>query len=197
VIGDKPRQKLRGRAALWPTKPSPQAEHDERIRIELVSVAGLSVHAAAEALNKRGATTPSGVGEIMPEASLARGACRHHHARLPAEIATRVARTEAAARNSTTIDRPGRLKLTINRMAEAAPVSLTSLKNRPDRLEAVRAAGSIVIVSQDVGQSRKAAVRRAAPPPSSQIVVVKNARHLLVGPTTSANGHGGQHDRQN
>jgi hypothetical protein len=112
-----------------PTKPSPRAEHDEPIRTELVSVVGLSVHAAAEVLNKRWATTPSGVGRWRPAI----------------------------------LDRP----------------------------EAVGANGSIVIVSQDVGQSPEQAVRRTTPPPASQIAVVKNARRLLVSPATCASGHGG------
>jgi hypothetical protein len=51
---------------MWPTKPSPGAEHGERIRVELVSVSGLSLHAAAKVRHKRGASTPSGVGQWHP-----------------------------------------------------------------------------------------------------------------------------------
>jgi hypothetical protein len=67
-------------------------------------------------------------------------------------------------------------------------------KNRP---EVARAANSIVIVSQGIGQSLEKAVRRTAPPAAGQIVVVITRCPLLSYPGTSANGHGGQHDHQN
>jgi hypothetical protein len=66
VIGNKTRQASRGLLGNAAEGAIARAKHDERIRIELVSVAGLSVHAAAEVLNKRGATTPSGVGQWHP-----------------------------------------------------------------------------------------------------------------------------------
>jgi hypothetical protein len=127
-------------------------------------------------------------GEIRRDAGSEFGACHHSQALQLAEIEMRAARMRVAVRNAMTIDRRWRLRLATARTA-GAPVSVTSLKIR---LEAARAAGSI-----GIGQSLKEAARRRAPPPASQIVVAKTRCPLPSCPTTSANGHGGQHDRQN
>jgi hypothetical protein len=149
-----------------------------------VSVADLSVHAAAEALNKPGTTPPSGVGQWRPTTAARSRSGLHITDTL------NLSRDDLiAALNDEPGFVPERLIPFIRHVA-VEPADCCGGQPHKASAESHQALCQQLdnaLLALEAHCGNKIDLAR----------MVKNARHLRAGPTACANGHGGQHDRQN